>query len=161
MTNVYLEQYRTAFHGLLFDMDVYDLNLETNSEYIKRKYNELVKLRNKILTTSYPKYENAYHQMKKNYPKYNDDEPADDDFAEIRTEINRIKRSTVDNELRMAEELESGAKSVSIIRPRTAKKTRAKTRKRETGQGTNATMNRISQNIRAVTKQSLGKFGKL
>ena len=34
-------------------------------------------------------------------------------------------------------------------------------RKRETGQGTNATMNRISQNIKAVTKQSLGKFGKL
>jgi len=48
-----------------------------------------------------------------------------------------------------------------IVASRKSKPTKAKTRKREIGEGTNATMNRISQNIKAVTKQNLGKFGKL
>ena len=86
----------------------------------------------------------------------------DDEILKQKSYIdNKNKAFQVYKELKNKTDNDITPSMEAIPTRRKSKSTRAKTRKRETGQGVNATMNRISQNIKAVTKQNLGKFGKL
>jgi len=117
-----------------------------------------------IVNNLYPSYVEYYRvliKLLKNSDASHNNEikQIENDFYSVRDKITEIKKELDSIKLkRIRAQREENTK---IMSRKTLSNKKGVSRNREMGSGTNATMNRISQNIKAVTKQNLDKFGKL